>query len=539
MTCTMMRAAAFLLLVGIGSLRRFHMREGQTADDTAEEEASQSMRHRRILIVQIDNRNLSSPVPEGVVPYWKHSHEINKKYASNHGYDYKYISFSLAPEGRHNAWAHVAIVRDILRSGEYDYVMKLDSDAMFATNMPLESLIEFRPFDRGDKDILLGLDAKYYDLYECPRVHNLTTVERVCDTRRKHVDVPFEALKITDADKCSSGILGDVEDSKTQFLEIGYVWEGLAAHHFRRAEGSKGEDSWPKSWAASGLSELPPGATRSIFDRYGIAERRKDLLNARWMHDPDVNPALVAMGAFNSGVYLAKASAASLAFFDDWWGLPSAVCTGGALAPRFEPALRHLTAGEAKSGACPLASEGRNAFTLRPVGLAPLSCADGSLKHYLSGLGAGGSPVYEQPALSLVLPEHMPRVEAYDAWDFNGPFSRLVWHPYGPAKTWHQTVHWFDALLDLQNSPRGGPQHSSAVLIALGMLLATVLSCVCLQWRSWIMSRAKKMPLTGSVPPPGSAPWQAVAPLLTLLMCRSIHKKMPQSCDEEVLATHV
>jgi hypothetical protein len=126
--------------------------------------------HRRVLIVQIDNRDLNATVAKGTVPFWKHTAAINEQYARNHGYQYQYIGFKDVPEGRHSGWAHVAIVRQLLASGEYDYVMKLDSDAMFATTEPLDATIDFGPLERGEKDFVIALDENYYELYECPQV---------------------------------------------------------------------------------------------------------------------------------------------------------------------------------------------------------------------------------------------------------------------------------------------------------------------------------------------------------------------------------
>jgi len=395
---------------------------------------------RRVLIVQIDDRDLDAPVKTDAVPFWKHSSAINKQYARNHGYEYKYINFQDVPEGRHGAWAHVAIVRSLLASGDYDYVMKLDSDAMFATTEPLESVIDFGPLDRGEKDIVLAIDAMYYDLYECPRVHNLTAVERRCDA-----EGGLESVHVADAARCSAWFSVD-------------AWRrGLHLGELRGVGEDELEEQWQESWTRSGLSELPPGATRRVFDDYGIERRRQDLLRGDWWRNAETAPAMTAFGVFNSGVYLAKASATSLALFDDWWRAPTAVCVGDTVAPRFKQALGHLTSGDAVRGACdaePAAASrsaagqaGGNAWTLRPADLAPLSCADGSLQAYLAGEGVGGSPVYEQPALSLVLPQHMARVEAYDAWVLNGPFSSIVWHPVGAAKKWRSTVRWFEQLL--------------------------------------------------------------------------------------------
>jgi len=392
-----------------------------------------------VLIVQIDDRELSAPV-QHEVPFWKYSAAINQQYARNHGYDYKYITFRDVPEGRHGAWAHVAIVRELLASQTYDYVLKLDSDAMLGTTAPLEAMIDFGPLERGEKDVALAIDAMYYDLYECPRVHNLTSIERRCGADGRNL----ETVHIADAHRCSSWFSVD-------------AWSrGLHLGELRGLGNEELEEQWSGSWARTGLSELPPGATRRVFDDYGLSRRRQDLLSGGWWRDPRTSPALTAFGAFNSGVYLAKASPASVALFDDWWSAPTKVCNGASVAPRFEIALRHLTSGEASRDACTAtaADEPRNAFTLRPVALEPLSCADHSLQDYLAGAGAGGSPLYEQPALSLVLPEHMARIEAYDPWDFNGPFSKVVWHPVGSAKQWRSTVQWFDQLLQQQQQGR-------------------------------------------------------------------------------------
>uniref|UniRef100_A0A6U9PWD4 Sugar transporter SWEET1 n=1 Tax=Zooxanthella nutricula TaxID=1333877 RepID=A0A6U9PWD4_9DINO len=389
---------------------------------------------QRVLIVQIDDRGPGAAAAEGAAAFRKHSAAINEKYAHIHGYSYRYINVTEAPEGRHGAWAHVAIVRDLLAGGEYDYVMKLDGDATFATTDPLDALVDFGPLERGEKDIALAIDAMYYDLYECPRVHRLTDIERRCDAAGQR----GEMITIQNASKCSSWFSAD-------------AWaRGVHLGELRGVGSDELGEMWLESWRRGGVSALPAGATPHVFDAYGLAQRRRDLSEGGWWRDQTTTPAMAAFGAFNSGVYVAKASAASVALFDDWWRVPNEVCEGGDVAPRFASALGGLVSGAATEAACGAAgekSDTRNAFTLRPNDLAHLSCADDSLRDYLSGGGVGGSPLYEQPALSLVLPAHMPRVDAYDAWRFNGPFSSLVWHPTGPAKMRRSIVHWFDDLL--------------------------------------------------------------------------------------------
>jgi hypothetical protein len=311
---------------------------------------------------------------------------------------------------------------------------------MFATTGPLESVIDFGPLESGEKDIVIGIDAMYYDLYECPQVHNLTTIERRCDADRPG----SETIQISGADRCSSWFSVD-------------AWKrGLHLGELRGIGNDELEERWLDSWAHLGVSELPPGATRQVFDEYGLDRRRQDLLRGDWWRGSGTSPALAAFGVFNSGVYLAKASTASLALFDDWWSVPTSVCAGNVVAPRFERSLGQLMSSEAASGACSPELSGKssskNAFTLRSHNLTPLSCRDKSLQDYLTGAGDGGSPLYEQPALSLALPKHMARVEAYDAWEFNGPFSRFVWHPVGPAKQWPGTVGWFNRLLEQQQT---------------------------------------------------------------------------------------
>jgi hypothetical protein len=405
-------------------------------------ESSGAAKGGRVLIVQIDDRALDAPVENHSVPFWKYTAAINEQYAKNHGYEYRYMSFTDVPEGRHGAWAHVAIVRDLLASGDYDYVMKLDTDAMFSTTEPLESVIDFGPLERGEKDIAIAIDAMYYDLYECEKVLNLTAIERRCDVNGSQ---SLEAVRIANAERCSAWFSVD-------------AWSrGLHIGELRGVGNDELEELWLESWRRSGVAELPPGATRAVFDSYGLQRRRQDLLEGGWWRDPHTSPALTAFGAFNSGVYLAKASDTSLALFDDWWSLPNMACADKSVALRFAPALGHLMSGEAARGACGSEQSGSwaNAFTLRKNDLAPLSCEDSSLRDYLSGAGPGGSPLYEQPALSLVLPEHMERVDAYDAWVFNGPFNGFVWHPVGPAKSWHETVPFFDELLLRQQTKQG------------------------------------------------------------------------------------
>jgi hypothetical protein len=339
--------------------------------------------------------------------------------------------------------------------------MKLDSDAMFATTEPLDATIDFGPLERGEKDFVIAMDAMYYDLYECPRVHNLTTVERICDV--KH-DV--ERIRIAGMERCSMGLWTAEEGER-----------GIAfgPRDLGKLRDVGHEDSTPRyleSWTRSGVAELPPGATREVFESYGISRRRQDLLQGGWWRDPHTTPSLIAIGAFNSGVYLAKASTASLALFDDWWNMPTAVCAGSSVAPQFEQAMRHLTSGGSTQRACDTDQSGttggartpaaglNNAFTMRYNDLGPLKCSDGSLRDYLLGVGAGGSPVYEQPALSLALPKHMTRVAAYDSWEFNHPFSKFIWHPYGTSKTFPGIVPFYEKLLLQQQMQKESKRHS-------------------------------------------------------------------------------
>lgn len=88
-----------------------------------------------ILVITYDNRPEEDYIIEG--------RQINSAYCAKHGYTYKYLSSVPYENDMPPYWTKVKIVQDELEKGTYDFVMWMDSDAVFSKHQyRLEQFLE-------------------------------------------------------------------------------------------------------------------------------------------------------------------------------------------------------------------------------------------------------------------------------------------------------------------------------------------------------------------------------------------------------------
>jgi hypothetical protein len=80
---------------------------------------------------------------------------INQKYCDKHGFDLVFSNTRNSPD-RHPSWECMSLLRDVLHTRKYDYVMWIDADACFnfKSTYSIEAMIE----ENANKDIIFSAD---------------------------------------------------------------------------------------------------------------------------------------------------------------------------------------------------------------------------------------------------------------------------------------------------------------------------------------------------------------------------------------------
>uniref|UniRef100_A0A7S3PH72 Nucleotide-diphospho-sugar transferase domain-containing protein n=1 Tax=Aplanochytrium stocchinoi TaxID=215587 RepID=A0A7S3PH72_9STRA len=116
-------------LNGVTAVETVEHANGLTNSKEGESESSptgSSKNKMKTLVLQVDNRDFDG------VSYWSLSQCINTAYASAHGYVYKRVNSFETCLKQHEiapAWCKVLAILDALKSGEYETILYLDSDA--------------------------------------------------------------------------------------------------------------------------------------------------------------------------------------------------------------------------------------------------------------------------------------------------------------------------------------------------------------------------------------------------------------------------
>ena len=109
------------------------------------------LKKRKIAIITAENRN------DEYIKY----HDLNcKKYSRIHGYSYIRLN-NCDPIESSTYWCKIYKVKKFLESGNYDYVLWLDSDTIF-TNF--DTSIDYYISKMGEPDIIISNDSNSYIL---------------------------------------------------------------------------------------------------------------------------------------------------------------------------------------------------------------------------------------------------------------------------------------------------------------------------------------------------------------------------------------
>lgn len=100
---------------------------------------------------------------DGIKKYADIARDINQKYCDLHGYEF-IVKHDRKLRERQQQWECIPTVLELVNTGNYDYIVWIDADAVFRLNHKNFNLLENIIDDNNNKNIILSADTVGYDI---------------------------------------------------------------------------------------------------------------------------------------------------------------------------------------------------------------------------------------------------------------------------------------------------------------------------------------------------------------------------------------